>query len=277
MVFQSYALWPHMSVGENVRYPLSIAGVARADAEKNVQGALELVHLSRLAGRMPHQLSGGQQQRVALARALVRAPRVLLLDEPLSNLDARLREEMRFEIRELKERLGITVICVTHDQSEAFAMSDRIVLMNQGRIVQSGPPGELYRRPADAFVAGFLGVANLVEARWVAPGRARVDAWAGAPEVPVVSGRAGGAGADGPVRLAIRPEAVELRARARAAPEVAAVVERAAFQGDRIEYRVLCGSGGGGAASLRASALPPAAFGPGDQVTLVLREAAAID
>ncbi len=157
MVFQSYAVWPHMNVFENVAYPLRIRRAGRQEIEEAVQGALALVHLEAYRDRLPSQLSGGQQQRVALARALVARPELLLLDEPLSNLDAKLRESMRFEIKELQQRLGITVVYVTHDQTEAMAMSDRIFLINQGVVRQSGTPEEIYNRPVSPFVADFLG------------------------------------------------------------------------------------------------------------------------
>ena len=157
MVFQSYAVWPHMNVFDNVAYPLTIKKVPKAEIKKNVERVLGIVHLSQYAERFPNQLSGGQQQRVALARALVAAPKLLLLDEPLSNLDAKLRESMRFEIKEIQRQLGITVVYVTHDQTEAMAMSDRIFLINRGVVQQCGTPEEIYNHPANQFVADFLG------------------------------------------------------------------------------------------------------------------------
>ncbi|MBQ2029039.1 MAG: ABC transporter ATP-binding protein [Clostridia bacterium] len=157
MVFQSYAVWPHMNVFDNVAYPLTIKKVPKAEIKKSVAHVLEIVHLSQYAERFPNQLSGGQQQRVALARALVAAPKLLLLDEPLSNLDAKLRESMRFEIKEIQRQLGITVVYVTHDQTEAMAMSDRIFLINRGVVQQCGSPEEIYNHPANQFVADFLG------------------------------------------------------------------------------------------------------------------------
>ncbi len=163
MVFQNYAVWPHMTVFDNIAYPLKIRGVPKDEIRRRVKRVLELVHLEGLENRYPHQLSGGQQQRVALARALVMEPEVLLLDEPLSNLDAKLREEMRFEIKEIQRSVGITVIYVTHDQAEAMAMSDKIAVMNKGKILQIGSPIEIYRKPANAFVAEFIGLANFLE------------------------------------------------------------------------------------------------------------------
>ncbi len=169
MVFQNYALWPHMTVFDNVAYPLKVRKVPRREIRERVLKALELVGLKGFENRYPHQLSGGQQQRVALARALVMEPEVLLLDEPLSNLDAKLRERMRFELRDLQKRLGITVIYVTHDQAEAMAMSDRIAVMNAGRIEQIGTPYEIYMHPANKFVADFIGKANFIPVDKIEP------------------------------------------------------------------------------------------------------------
>lgn len=162
MVFQSYAIWPHMTVSKNVGFPLRIARprIGRAEIERRVQETLAVVGLEEVGNRMATELSGGQQQRVALARALIRNPKILLLDEPLSNLDAELRERMRDEVRELQQRLGITTVFVTHDQSEALAMSDRISVMNSGRIVESGSPQDIYRSPRRTFTARFLGASN---------------------------------------------------------------------------------------------------------------------
>jgi iron(III) transport system ATP-binding protein len=163
MVFQSYAVWPHMTVGQNLALPLEVRRVPMPERRKRIGEVLELVGLGGLEGRYATRLSGGQQQRVALARALIYNPRLLLFDEPLSNLDAKLRERMRHEIRKLQREVGITSVYVTHDQAEAMIISDRIVVMNRGRIEQEGDARTLYTRPASAFVATFLGVANLVE------------------------------------------------------------------------------------------------------------------
>ncbi|MBL8156479.1 MAG: ABC transporter ATP-binding protein, partial [Anaerolineae bacterium] len=163
MVFQSYALFPHMSVFENVAYGLRIKRLSSGDIQSKVGGTLELMGLGTLASRRPNQLSGGQQQRVALARALVMEPRVLLFDEPLSNLDAKLRVQMRSEIHRLQRRLNVTSVYVTHDQDEAMALSDRIVVMNAGKIEQVGPPEEIYRYPTTRFVADFIGRANFLD------------------------------------------------------------------------------------------------------------------
>lgn len=162
MVFQNYALWPHMDVQSNVAYGLKMRRVSRAEKDKRVRHALEIVHMQDYAERMPNQLSGGQQQRVALARALVIEPDVVLLDEPLSNLDAKLRIEMRTQIKEIHRKIGRTMIYVTHDQAEALSMADRIAVMRRGRLVQVGTPHELYTRPESAFVAQFIGGTNLL-------------------------------------------------------------------------------------------------------------------
>ncbi len=163
VVFQDYAVWPHMTVRENVLYPLKIQQVGRKEAEERTQDAIDSVNLSGLENRMPYQLSGGQQQRVALARALVAEPRLMLLDEPLTNLDANLREEMRFEIRELQRRKGITVLYVTHDQEIALAISDRMAVLDKnGSICQIGTPEEVFEYPSNAFVFRFMGVSNMI-------------------------------------------------------------------------------------------------------------------
>jgi putative spermidine/putrescine transport system ATP-binding protein len=161
IVFQSYALFPHITAAENVAFGLEMRGIARAERDRQVEGALALVGLSALADRYPRRMSGGQQQRVALARALVIKPSMLLLDEPLSNLDAKLREEMQIELRTIQRTVGTTTILVTHDQSEAMALSDRVVVMNKGRVEQIARPEEAYSRPASPFVAGFLGKTNV--------------------------------------------------------------------------------------------------------------------
>jgi ABC-type Fe3+/spermidine/putrescine transport system ATPase subunit len=162
MVFQSYAIWPHMTVGENVAYPLEGTGLGRAERHMRMRRALDLVGLAALVDRPAPNLSGGQQQRVALARALVAEPQILLLDEPLSNLDAKLRDQMRREIKRLQRRLGLTALFVTHDQEEALALSDTIALMNNGEVVEMGLPQQLYDLPERKFTAGFLGLANFL-------------------------------------------------------------------------------------------------------------------
>ncbi|MEI8188382.1 MAG: ABC transporter ATP-binding protein, partial [candidate division NC10 bacterium] len=167
MVFQSYAIFPHLTVAENVAFGLQMRSVPKRDISTRVRAILDLVELGGLEHRAPEQLSGGQQQRVALARAIITEPRVLLFDEPLSNLDAKLREQMRGEVRSLQRRLGITSVYVTHDQAEAMALSDRIVVMQAGRVQQEGSPFEIYARPANRFVADFIGRVNFLEGRVV--------------------------------------------------------------------------------------------------------------
>ncbi len=201
MMFQSYALFPHMNVVENVGYGLKMSGVPKAEVRSRAVDALKNVGLVGYNERMPSELSGGQQQRVALARALVLEPGVLLFDEPLSNLDARLRREMREEIRALQQRLSLTVAYVTHDQSEALAVSDLIIVMNDGLIAQSGPPQEMYERPDSEFVAGFMGEAMLFPGESKSDGRVQMGPLIITPKQPVVAGA---------VKVAVRPEAWQI-------------------------------------------------------------------
>ncbi|HEY3249271.1 MAG TPA: ABC transporter ATP-binding protein [bacterium] len=201
MVFQEYALFPHMTVFENVAYGLRMRGVQASETRRRVGDALDLVGLVGVTDTFPSRLSGGQQQRVALARALVVQPQVLLLDEPLSNLDAKLRVRVRTEIRLLQQRLGITAVYVTHDQEEALAVSDRVAVMNHGRIQQVASPLEIYHRPQNRFVADFVGLANFVEAEAAGEGRVRMGRHLLTVSEPVA----------GPVTLVLRPEAVLLR------------------------------------------------------------------
>ena len=202
MMFQSYALFPHLRVIDNVMYGLRMQQVPESQARARAQTVLKQVGLEGLDARWPGELSGGHQQRVALARALVIEPSILLFDEPLSNLDARLRRDMRQEIRDLQQRLGLTVIYVTHDQSEAMAVSDRIMVMNRGRIAQQGSPRTLYQQPVDAFVASFMGEAMLIPAEILAGSQGiRVGSWIW-PHKPDQDA--------GPVTLAVRPESWQL-------------------------------------------------------------------
>ncbi|WP_395517487.1 ABC transporter ATP-binding protein [Pseudorhizobium flavum] len=188
MVFQSYALWPHMTVARNVAFGLEERRLPRAEVEKRVAAALSLVGLSHLADRRPSQLSGGQQQRVALARTIAIEPKVLLLDEPLSNLDAKMRVEVRRELRELQQRLKLTTIFVTHDQEEANTVCDRIAVFNEGRILQVGSPMELYEKPASLFVANFLGTANFLEGEVIDGGLSQAFSVDGGGIIPIPSG-----------------------------------------------------------------------------------------
>ena len=218
MVFQSYAVFPHMSVLDNVAYGLKMDGVARAEREARAQEALELVQLGQLGARKPDQLSGGQRQRVALARALVKKPRVLLLDEPLSALDAKLREAMRFELTALQEKVGITFIMVTHDQDEALAMASRVAVMNRGMIAQLGMPSELYEFPASRFVADFIGSVNMLPARLNvdAHDHAYLDSSELGTRIYLDHGVSGAEGAE--VSVALRPEKIELHKRVEGQP-----------------------------------------------------------
>ena len=229
MVFQSYALWPHMTVAENVAFGLEERRVPKAETAERVAKALDLVGLGALAERRPAQLSGGQQQRVALARTLVIEPRVLLLDEPLSNLDAKLRIEMRAEIVRLQRSLGLTTIYVTHDQEEANATADRIALLDKGRIQQIGAPVALYDRPANRFVATFLGAVNLIEGDVVEHrGRAVFVGPAGL-HVPVETAERG------PAALALRPQAIGF---GQGAVELSGRISAREFLGAILRYRV---------------------------------------
>jgi putative spermidine/putrescine transport system ATP-binding protein len=218
MVFQSYSLFPHLRVVDNTAFGLRRRGVGRADAAKRALDALALVGLSDFADRFPHQLSGGQQQRVALARALVTEPKVLLLDEPLSALDAKVRVQLRDEIRRIQLRLGITTVFVTHDQEEALAVSDRIAVMNSGRIEQIGSPEQLYTTPSTAGVAAFVGLSSVVSG---VAGGDHVSVWG--QRLPLQSP------ADGPVDVYLRPENVYFASETDAAAE--ALVEESTFLG----------------------------------------------
>jgi iron(III) transport system ATP-binding protein len=229
MVFQSYALFPHLSVFDNVAFGLRVRGAGTEEVRRRVEEVLALVGLEGLGGRAPGRLSGGQQQRVALARAIVIQPRVLLFDEPLSNLDAKLREQMRGEVRDLQQRLGITSIYVTHDQSEAMAISDRIAVMKHGVIEQIGPPVSVYARPVNRFVADFLGKVAFLPARVevLAGGVARVTS------LDQVVGEIAPDGVpQGAVSLVLRPEAVRLRAESGWEARVVKVV----YLGSSAEY-----------------------------------------
>src|SRR5262245_10871637 len=209
MVFQNYAIWPHKTVYENVAFGLEVRRVARAVARERVARVLELVNLAGLERRFPSELSGGQQQRVALARSLVVEPKILLLDEPLSNLDAKLRDRMRWELKERQRRTGITFVYVTHDQAEAMALSDRIAVLHGGVLLQEGPPRDVYARPASWEVADFMGLVNLLPGRIVrAAGDAALVSVAGSNpvRVPVPAGPAAGTA----VHVAIRPESLRL-------------------------------------------------------------------
>ncbi len=242
MVFQSYAIWPHMSVAENVGFPLRVRGISRKAARPAVERALALVDLADFTDRPATRLSGGQQQQVALARAIAFETRVVLLDEPLSNLDAQLRIQMRSELVELRRRLAFTAIYVTHDQEEAFSLSDRIMVMRAGRIEQHGTPAEIHATPRTRFVVGFLGVRNIIDADIAGA------AGDGAVEARLADGtmlRARdpwGGGRNGRAAVAFRPSAVSLEATLAAGRQgCAGTIARSLFTGDMAQVFVRCG------------------------------------
>ena len=259
VVFQSYALFPHMTVAENVAFGLRERGMPRREAEARVAEALALVRLPSAGAMRPSQLSGGMQQRVALARALVIRPRVLLLDEPLAALDRKLREEMRAELREIQRAVGITTIFVTHDQHEALGLSDRVAVMNAGRIEHLGTPREVYQRPATGFVADFIGASSALEGRAVDGATVEL---AGGQRIAVRLSRPLEAGAW--VRLLIRPERVEPGDGG--ANTLPARVTSAMFLGDHSEVRLELPGGVRVLASVRGAAV----FEPGERLTVTL-------
>ena len=210
MVFQNYALFPHMTVAQNIGFGLRMRGVRGADRAGQVDRALDLVRLGGTGDRLPRQLSGGQQQRIALARAVVFEPELLLLDEPLSNLDAKLRKDMQIELRALQRRLGITAVYVTHDQEEALTLSDRIAVMDRGRISQCAEPSEIYRSPANRFVAEFIGRVNLLRGQLTEEDGATLFRAEDGTALPVPRRVLGGEVPDGTVNLVLRPENVQL-------------------------------------------------------------------
>jgi iron(III) transport system ATP-binding protein len=251
MIFQSYAVWPNMTVKQNVAFGLEVRKLSGDEVRRRVGEMLDVVHMGHLAERYPAELSGGQQQRVALARALVIKPSVLLLDEPLSNLDANLREEMRFEIRRLHDEFRITTVYVTHDQAEAMVTSDRIAVMNQGRIEQVDDPHALYTRPRTRFVAGFIGRTNFVEGT-ARDGEIAFDGFA-VPKSAIVDG----AGLTGKVTFSIRPQGMALSharpERAGDAPPIAVTIVERAYLGEFWNYVVMPANG---AIRLRVTAPP---------------------
>ncbi|CAN7370184.1 ABC transporter ATP-binding protein [Trinickia sp. LjRoot230] len=248
VVFQSYALFPHMSVAQNVRFGLEMRGIKRESGDQRVREALSLVRLDAFAHRFPRELSGGQRQRVALARAIVIAPPVLLLDEPMSNLDAKLREEMQFELRAIQRRIGTTTIMVTHDQSEALSISDRVVVMEAGRITQIDTPYRAYERPENRFVSQFIGKANLLEGKVLAYedalGEIRVDLGHDIVTTGRLAQRAAGQRAlniGDAVTICIRPEKLKLCVSGNG--RLPATVTSRFFLGSQWLYRVQCSLG----------------------------------
>jgi iron(III) transport system ATP-binding protein len=237
MVFQSYALFPHMTVLENVGYGLSVKGMPKAEVRARAEAGLETVGLTGFGARLPSELSGGQQQRVAVARAIVLEPEVLLLDEPLSNLDAKLRRHVREEIRQIQQRLGLTAVYVTHDQEEAMAVSDRIIVMKNAEIAQEGTPRDLYDRPASAFIADFIGDANLIDVEITTAGPQT--------EIALLDRRVVlplGSMTTGPAKLVLRPHHIRLGRDAGPAT-LPAEVTYAAWLGNAVQYTLATAAG----------------------------------
>ncbi len=268
MVFQRLALFPHLTAFGNVAYPLQMRGFPRDGIADRVARYLRLVRLEGLGGRRPHELSGGQQQRVAIARALVFEPDLLLLDEPLAALDKKLREDMQLEFRRIQQELGVTTINVTHDQREALVMSDRVLVMDQGRLQQAGTPEETYARPANRFVAGFIGLTNFLPAEVVDRGPGATRLRIGALEITLPGATARPAA--GPIEVALRAERIRLLAPDEAAEiTVAGTIAAAVFEGDRVVYEV--GVPALGPQTLKLYDLDPLGHGrrrPGEPVRL---------
>ena len=263
-VFQNYALFPHLSVHENIAFGLRMKKLANTEIARRVGRAMELVSLGGLGARRPAELSGGQRQRVALARATVCEPKVLLLDEPLSALDARLRQQMQVELKQLQRRLGITFVYVTHDQSEALSMSDRIAVMNHGRIVQLGPSQEIYHRPRTRFIATFVGDTNLFDAEWIAQEHDGAilkieDGW--------LLRVAGSRSVSGRVLVSVRPEKIHLtRERPSGENAFPAQIEQQTFKGALSELTVRTRGGGKLRVVLRNDGCGAAGFDNGGEV-----------
>lgn len=269
-VFQNYALFPHMTVLENVAFGLEMRGASRESAAREAQKMLDLVVLDGFGGRRPAQLSGGQQQRVALARALANRPRVLLLDEPLSALDLKLRKAMRAELKRLQRETGVTFIFVTHDQEEALAMSDRVAVMDGGRVRQIGAPSEIYEYPADRFVADFIGEANLLNGRVAVSDGENVRIILDGGATLTLRGEAS---AEGEITLVVRPERVRLtKSAADEENRLTGRVAEASYQGGRIRYVARLECGGTVAALESCGGDSSARFAPGDIVRVVMDE-----
>jgi putative spermidine/putrescine transport system ATP-binding protein len=266
MVFQNYALFPHRTVAENVAFGLRMRGLDKATIATKVKAALAMVELSGLEDRRPAQLSGGQQQRVALARAIVIAPRVLLCDEPLGALDKKLRQQMQFELKQLQKKLGLTLVFVTHDQEEALAMSDRIAVMNGGRVEQVGTPAEIYNQPTTRFVADFIGDTNIFRGE-------RTTTGAGGPALDVGKGLilalppSTDTQGTGVLSVALRPEKIRLSPGGDAAASARGVVENTNFLGGAVLYRITL-EGGHRVLVQQPNAGTDRLFVPGNGVTL---------
>ncbi|MGH7400785.1 MAG: ABC transporter ATP-binding protein [Candidatus Rokuibacteriota bacterium] len=268
MVFQSYAIWPHMTVAENVAYPLEVRKVARPEIQDRVADVLRLVGLLEMAGKLATQLSGGQQQRAALARAIVYRPKLLLFDEPLSNLDLKLREQMRVELKRIQREVGITSVYVTHDQAEALVMSDEIIVMSKGRIQQTGGPHDIYARPANRYVSNFIGTANLLPGhvvRVTGPGRGEIEVREGAAPVRLPCRLGEGLAEGAPAVLSVRPENVQALREDRGEPRLEGLVRQTIFLGNCLDCRV-----GWGEFEWKILAHPRHHLRPGERVFLRL-------
>ncbi len=265
IVFQNYALFPHMTVAENIAFGLEMRKRPRAEIQARVNKALDLARLTTFGDRYPRQLSGGQQQRVALARALVIEPALLLLDEPLSNLDATLRDEMRFEIREIQRRVEITTVFVTHDQTEAMAIGDRLAIMNRGRIVQAGKPEEIYCAPLDGFVACFIGQANLIPGTVTGTGAKGIEVRMIDGTVLVVSNADQPAATGSDVKVVVRPEDLSVSSQPAAGKNcVRATIAKMMYLGSSTRLMAQAGD----VAIAVSTNRPPAAVEPGAEVYL---------
>jgi iron(III) transport system ATP-binding protein len=264
MVFQSYAIFPHLNVFENIAYGLRIKKLSNDEIRRRVGGIMALSKLTGLENRMPNQMSGGQQQRVSLARALVVEPKVLLFDEPLSNLDAKLREEMRFEIRDLQRRLNITSIYVTHDQEEALALSDRIAVMNRGKLAQLGTPEEIYERPRSKFVADFIGLANFLPVQVEAVQEDRVQVRAG--DVPLTVSAIVQAQPRQSGLVFIRPSDIKIVNGSMTENVLPGRVTKVTYLGEKFDYRIRVGD----TTELRVQTDNPTRYAIGDEIRLQL-------
>ncbi|RKX77760.1 MAG: ABC transporter ATP-binding protein [Spirochaetes bacterium] len=237
MVFQSYAIFPHLTVAQNIGFGLSLRKKPKNEIEKEVRDIMRMTGLEDMYNRRPDQLSGGQQQRVALARAIINKPRVLLFDEPLSNLDAKLREQMRVEIRRIQKTFGITSIYVTHDQDEAMTVSDRIVVMNEGRVQQVGTPFEIYSRPVNTFVADFIGQANFLDARVLRKSAESVDIMIGTAEKNIKSW-SGNPEVGDTVKVVVRPESLRVKKSKDKNDGLNGVISTQVYLGPSVEYQI---------------------------------------
>jgi spermidine/putrescine ABC transporter ATP-binding subunit len=265
MMFQNYALFPHMTVAANVGYGLRMRGLSKADVGRRVRDALALVKLTGYEDRKPRQLSGGQQQRVALARALVINPKVLLLDEPFSALDKNLRASMQVELRDIQQKLGVTTIFVTHDQSEALSLSDRLAVMSEGRIRQLGTPEDVYRRPSDRFVASFVGDTNVLRGRLDRIDGSHAIVAVGAVRIKVPSGPLQGVAPSAPVDLFMRPEQLAVTRAGGQAGEAClgtGTIVAQVYQGGYVDLHVACADWSGGRLLVRLSGIEVTASWP---------------